>query len=321
MNADHLKLSIVIPVYNVEPYLATCFDSILPIKQMIECEIIVINDGSTDGSLSIIHEYKEKLNFKIINQTNKGLSSARNAGLKIARGEYVFFLDSDDFINHNNFIKIFNDGYLHQADVIMGDYYNYYSECKYSVSNNDKLDVGESPIILGNEQALLSYNKIHSVVWRSFYRRELIVGNSLWFHEGVFFEDVEWTPQVLFHSRDILYVPLAFYYYRQRVGSIVNSQYSPKKMEDAISVCNSLNQFIKGITNRQIQIILREHVFHLIFWSLIKTPQIDFYVKKDAMKLIRELKPMDKYKFIRVVYILAPSLTICTIRCMLKLRK
>lgn len=94
---DKIKISIIIPVYNVEKYIEECLISVLN-QTMKEIEIICINDGSTDNSLKILNNYKNKNeNIRIVNQENSGLSNARNVGLSLAKGEYIFFLDSDDF--------------------------------------------------------------------------------------------------------------------------------------------------------------------------------------------------------------------------------
>ncbi|MDG0811835.1 glycosyltransferase [Cohnella rhizosphaerae] len=118
-----MDLSIIIPVYNVEEYLQECLDSIYKIKE-INKEVIIINDGSTDSSQTIIDKYLEKypLDTKVIIQENQGLSGARNSGLNVAEGEYVTFIDSDDFIIPQKYVELFNLGVNCNLDIIVGGF-------------------------------------------------------------------------------------------------------------------------------------------------------------------------------------------------------
>ena len=118
-----LKLSIIVPVYNVERYLEKCLKSLCGLN--IENEIIIINDGTKDSSLEIAEKFRENHkneNIKIISQKNQGLSEARNNGLKVAKGEYISFIDSDDFVDTENYEQFINETIKDKVDIGIGRY-------------------------------------------------------------------------------------------------------------------------------------------------------------------------------------------------------
>ena len=132
--SNDIKISIIIPVYNVEKYLKQCLDNI--IKQIFtDFECICVNDGSTDSSLKILQEYASKDNrFKIINQENKGLAESRNIGLSVAIGDYVLFIDSDDFIDNNFCEVLYNDAKKYNCDVCFAERFDFDNNIKKKAS-------------------------------------------------------------------------------------------------------------------------------------------------------------------------------------------
>ena len=122
MSSKNPMVSIVIPIYNVEIYLKKCIDSILN-QSFDDFEIILVNDGSKDSSLDICNEYlKKDTRINLVNKTNGGLSSARNAGLNVAKGKYISFIDPDDCINENYFNILINKAEMNDCDVIVSGY-------------------------------------------------------------------------------------------------------------------------------------------------------------------------------------------------------
>lgn len=128
-----MELSIIVPIYNVEDYLEECLESLYNIKN-IELEIILVNDGSKDNSFKIMEKFKDMYPEKtvLINKENGGLSSARNAGMKAAVGEYISFIDSDDFIDVDEFERFFKEGQKDKLDVIVGNM-RYYTPEKQEI--------------------------------------------------------------------------------------------------------------------------------------------------------------------------------------------
>lgn len=243
-------LSIIIPVYNVEKYIDRCLNSVFQIDpNLLNYEVIVVNDGSLDKSMSIVMKYASLYrNLKIYEQKNKGLGAARNLGLTKSSGEYVYFLDSDDFINHIAFVDLFFEGRLRKADVIIGDYDKIMNEKAYSVSF--RIPVNNSILFRGKDFFLKHYRKyINTVVWRSIYKREYLQTRKFYFSEGIYFEDVNWTPKVLIAAHSVYYKPIIFYHYVIRDGSIINSSYSIRKFEDVLFIAKDLLSYATNKRN------------------------------------------------------------------------
>jgi glycosyltransferase involved in cell wall biosynthesis len=247
MNAVFPFFSVIVPVYNVESYLRQCLDSVIH-QDYSNYEVICINDGSTDDSSDILREYEqEDSRIKIIEQTNRGLSAARNAGIKAATGEYIFFLDSDDWIEPDT-LKILAQK-QNGEDMICFNGRRFFED--EQTEEPDK----------GIEEAALSgwdyYNK-YALMPRKFhfvctvlriYRREFLLTNNLFFKEGIFHEDNLFTPIVCYYAKSVKVIPDCLYIYRIRAGSITQ-QYEPKRMFDLVEVANVLSAFfipIKGI--------------------------------------------------------------------------
>lgn len=214
-----VKLSIIIPVYNTEEYLPRCLNSCL--EQDLpanEYEIIAINDGSSDNSLQILNAYALKYpNIRVINQENRGLGATRNRGLNLAIGEYIWFVDSDDWVLENCLLDI-------------------YENCK----DVDILETDRA--YLYKDHVLFNIAKWTGVPGYIF-NREFLIKNKLIFRENIYFEDSEFTPRVLYLSNKTVLYKKAIYYYYQRTGSIVHSE-SKKHCTDLILIIKSLYTFI-----------------------------------------------------------------------------
>ena len=213
---DQIKLSVIIPVYNVEQYLPKCLASVVQ-QTLKDIEIICVNDGSTDNCLKILEEFKSKDNrIKIINKENAGLGNARNTGLEEAKGEYISFIDSDDYIDENFFELLYNEAKEDDADVACGGI----------IREND----GEPYCLINYPQTVITddiYQKINiskatqfSFVWNKIYRHSFLKENELKFMPDINFEDLIYTPQVMLKSNTLVVVPNTFYHYIKREKSI-----------------------------------------------------------------------------------------------------
>lgn len=242
-----MNLSVVIPVYNVEAYIGMCLDSVIRIVEYdSECEIIIVNDGTLDHSMDVVRAHTANYpRIKLINQENQGLGAARNRGLQEAKGEYVYFLDSDDYVDLAAFYSLFDKGRKIGADVIVGDLWQIIDGVKKEVSYKIKT---EKDLLMNGSDFFSAYyrNCINTVVVRSIYKRDFLVSNSLFFSEHIFFEDTNWTPKVLLAANLILYSPIAFYFYVIRNGSIIQTDFSEKKMDDSLFVFEDLLILTKG---------------------------------------------------------------------------
>lgn len=216
-------LSIIIPIYNVENYLAECLDSVFA-QKVKNMEVVCINDGATDNSLLIAENYAQRhSNIRIISQSNQGLSAARNTGIRHATGDYVFFLDSDDTLNDASAL---NEMYIlaqkQEADIVVFN----------------ALINGETPYLTpfptqteainGTKLMQLFYNCSHTLmipIWGHLYRRQFLLDNNLWFKEGIYHEDILFTPIAQYlASRAVCHDTCVINYRWQRPGAITSKE-------------------------------------------------------------------------------------------------
>ncbi len=222
------KISVIIPVYNVEKYLARCLDSL--INQTFEdIEIICINDGSTDSSLSILKEYESKdKRIIVINQENQKLGAARNRGVEKSSGEFITFVDSDDWVDGDYLEKLYNALIKYNADVSMSCILKERaSGSKYYFLNNKKEKLVKDAANIINELIIL--NKWY-VVWGKLYRRSII--EDLCFIEHAYYEDIRYLVQASVNVKSVVKVPNVAYHYFANDKSIIRSGPSPKKTKD-----------------------------------------------------------------------------------------
>lgn len=238
-----MDVSVIVPIYNVEKYLKCCLESL--VKQVFsgDYEIICINDGSTDDSLKIIKEYESLYsNVRVIDQENKGLSGARNSGIKISRGDYIIFLDSDDYLKDENAIDImYRQAIEHKLDIVIVDFeYNFEQKTKNYRLNRS--NVIKNKILSGQvffDEGIRT-KSISSVVWNKMYKRDFIEQNKLYFIEGILHEDMEYTPRALYKANKVKYVDKVLIAYRQREGSIMSSNKQRNKAKDYVTIIESL---------------------------------------------------------------------------------
>ena len=247
-----MKLSIIIPVYNVEKFVGRCLNSCL--QQNIphkEYEIIVVNDGTEDDSMDIVMRYKNEYdNIVVINQDNKGLSCARNEGIKIAKGEYLWFVDSDDTIEENCLNFLLDTAFSNDLDVLCFNYYLIEEDNGKIASSH--ISHNKNTYIYNGKDFICKVSMPHPA-WLSLYRKDFLKKHSLFFIEGIYYEDQEFTPRAYYLANRILYLDKPVYYYVQRKGSIMrgdNPQSYKKRAKDMLVVADSLYSFI-GIYMKQ----------------------------------------------------------------------
>ena len=218
------KLSIIVPVYNVEQYLRKCVDSVLT-QDYDDYEIILVDDGSTDNCPAICDEYAHThytLNdtqIKVIHQANAGLSAARNSGIEKAHGEYVMFVDSDDYIELNVLGGMIKRMESDNLDVLRYNFQNVNEQCEVFLPFKDaKRDVDYSEEVVGGETFLNERLGPMCYAWQFIIKRELL--NDCLFKEGIYFEDTEWTPRMLLRAKRVASTPMVVYNYLWRTGSI-----------------------------------------------------------------------------------------------------
>lgn len=220
-------VSVIVPVYNVDQYLSRCINSIIS-QSLKNIEIILVNDGSTDSSGNIC-EYFAKLDnrIKVIHKKNGGLSDARNVGLNIANGKFIAFVDSDDFIHKEMYTILLKTIIENDCDIAESGYKEVYEN---EVINDEHLIVIKK--IYNRKDAVVSTIMDHhckNYVWNKLYKKEL--WEKIRFPIGEIFEDVSTTYKIINECTRIVKIDCVLYYYYQRQNSIVNSNFSLKKLD------------------------------------------------------------------------------------------
>lgn len=223
-----MKVSVIIPIYNVEEYLEECIDSILN-QSLDNVEIICINDGSTDNSLSILNKYSERnSNIKIINQENTGAGTARNRALKFAKGEYIYFLDGDDYLDKDTLLICYEEAKKGNLDIVTFDAILFY-EKSYNGNYGDNLErdeLLESRVKTGLEfmEEAFSRKCFRTESTINFYRREFLEKNNIKYSELKIYEDVIQVFDSFISAERIKYIPKRFMYRRVRNSSAVTTK-------------------------------------------------------------------------------------------------
>ena len=303
-----ILISFIVPVYNVEEYIVKCIESILELDfYIIPYEIIIINDGTKDNSIKKVENtFPNNPYIRIINQTNSGLSIARNVGLKHAKGKYISFIDGDDYINAKQ-LSLMVDNINGDEDIIIGNYYNSYP-------THTDINKNRIPNHCSNSGKFFFKNyylkDIYTVVWRNLYRKSYLIDNDLFFYERITFEDVEWTPRVIHQANKIRFINIPFYYYRKRENSIINSNFTIRKFEDITKVSTSLLRYSENL-ELSYKRIFHESASYFILLGLshIKASGLlNPITENKAIHIIKNLKHKSlKYKLLLIVYHLCPN--------------
>lgn len=234
---EKIKLSIIIPVYNVEIYLEECIESVLSQKTN-EVEIIAVNDGSTDNSLKILQNY-ERHNKKIvvIDQVNGGLSKARNIGLEHAKGEYVYFLDSDDYLLSNALKNMLDFIQSNNLELALFNALNSNEEYYFSESIIINSHKKEEFLI---EMDSLDFSLPPVPVWLYLYRRDFIEKHGLIFLDGLLHEDVHFTLKSIIIASRIGLKNIPIQYHRVQREGAITSQINFKHIESMLIISRKL---------------------------------------------------------------------------------
>lgn len=233
-------ISIIVPVYNVEKYLERCVNSIIN-QTYKNIEIILVDDGATDTSGKICDELKERdKRITVIHKTNGGLSDARNAGLKIANGEYIGFVDSDDYIEKDMFETLYNINKQHNADISIVSFYEIYDGKVIGVRDTANLEILNKTEAL---KELLIDTKIQSYAWNKLFKKELF--KDIKFPTNKNFEDIATTLLLFEKANKIVLFECPKYYYVRRDDSIVGVK-NYKTYKDYLDVIYDKYLYLKG---------------------------------------------------------------------------
>ena len=288
-----VKVSFIVPVYNSETYLSRCIDSILN-QTLSDFELILINDGSKDNSLSILNEYQNKdKRIKLTdNKQNQGQSVARNKGLKEAQGEYIMFVDSDDYIHPQTAEILYAIANKNNYKIVASTKANYLSKKQ---DNQDRLyELEEIKIKHHNKplETLLKNSFLNSVVWNKIYSRELIKDKS--FIEGIYFEDWPWTTCLFSEIKEIATINIPLYTYNNLNVSTMRSPFTEKKIKDYAHGIRYVYDYFSSSDKKHLWPLVRKHrISQSIKMMINKTYHEDISL---YCFLLKELKKCYKCK-------------------------
>ena len=234
-----IKLSVIVPVYNVEKYINKCIDSVITAVNNIDGEIILVDDGSNDGSGSICDKYGDQFSFiKVIHSANKGVSSARNLGIDCAQGEYLVFVDADDYVEPNIYETLLADIEGREVDLVIADYYINYPSCEKKYRNLKSASSlhGRSEII----KCFLSGSQIGNNIFDKIYKKNIV--GDLRFDKNVRIgEDLLFIYQYLKKVDNVSWERQPLYHYVFRDESAMNRVFTDKFL-DVLSVSDYILQ-------------------------------------------------------------------------------
>lgn len=259
----NVKVSVIVPIYNVEKYLDRCISSLLD-QTYSDLEIILVDDGSPDKSPEICDNYVLKYsNVKVVHKANGGLSDARNAGLSVATGDYIMFIDSDDYAETNMVEKLLEIAILNNSEVVIFGYFTDYVD-----ENENLLSTRETPAINGN------YNKssfknipidnemigLLGYAWNKFYRTEIIKTNNMKFSKGItLVEDILFNGPFLMQCKNISFVEDMFVHYMQRPRITLGNKFYENYFELKMMAIESVENLLIHWNKSENEIIENKH--------------------------------------------------------------
>lgn len=313
-----IKLSIIVPVYNVEQYIDICLNSIYSQNVEENCfEVIVVNDGSPDASMSIVARYARKhSNFRMLNQENQGLSMARNNGFDIALGKYVWFVDSDDWLSENSLATLLNLITQYDYDVFATPLLWIYER-----DNSTKLDFKLSEDIVLSGKDYLFKKFPYGASQRFVMKRAFYLKQGLGFSPNVLHEDGEFGPKMLYLASEVYLMSKSVYNYRIRISGSIMCTWRRKNSDDLVYIHKRLLVFCEtNINDSSEQILFKDIIFNTLIASIIfakdKWGSKEFksfyavnrsYIRDEATRLlflVKEWKLVLKY----MLYYISPLL-------------
>ncbi len=220
-------ISIIVPIYNVEKYLCKCVDSLIN-QTYKNLEIILVDDGSKDKCPEICDEYaKRDYRVKVVHKKNGGLSDARNAGMKIATGKYISFIDSDDYVSLDFIETLYNTMIKENSDIVECSVVKFYEDNHFDDYYDDFNVVNFSTV--DGLSALISENPFHQHVWNKLYKSDIVL--DIQFAVGKLNEDEFWTYQIFGKAKKVSKINKTMYYYLQRKNSIMGNKYDIRRLD------------------------------------------------------------------------------------------
>lgn len=304
------KISIIVPVYNVEKYLSKCIESIIN-QNYKDIEIILVNDGSTDNSGEICDKYMQKdKRIRVIHKINEGVSIARNTGLKVATGEYIAFVDGDDFVHEDIYTKLISIIDNSKYDLVMCRFYRSFANEK-NVIEQEPLRQGEyskesiyKELILpmiGNDFNNIGKTLIMGAIWRGLYKKEIINKNRIEFPKIKIAEDMLFHLNYLLYCNYVYVEKKAYYYYRYNSNSATKKYIT--SLWDTLNrqltmISNDLKKF--GLLNEESKERLKSNTFYFIAWCF--TNECNPNNTKKYRDVVKEMKKISNTRYFKSTF-------------------
>ena len=237
-------ISVIVPIYKVKKYLSKCIDSIIA-QDYKNLEIILVDDGSPDNCPEICDEYAKKdKRIRVVHKENGGLSDARNAGIKVATGEYIAFIDSDDYVAKNYISMLLYTLKKYDADISACNYIKVYED----TGRQEVEPKTDKELVMTNVEAMKDLFTLPSnsdvVTWNKLYRTSLFIDNNIEFPKGKLHEDNFTTYKLYYYSSRVAFVNVPCYYYLQRKDSIMGQKFNPRRL-DILLALKEIKKFVK----------------------------------------------------------------------------
>lgn len=288
------RLSIIIPVFNVENYVMDCLGS-LYCQDLCEndFEVIIVNDGSTDGSMQLVKRMAQNhSNIRIYNQKNLGPSAARNLAIKNSIGKYLLFIDSDDFLLPKKISLLLKIAEDQNLELLRADYLNC-DEQGNIVKKKENIHLSRSSYANTIIDGSILFSRIFDMEFFTpllLLNRKFILENNLFFEEGIYFEDVDFSTRLSFVVRRAMFVPIIFYVYRLRQNSITHT-IDLKKAKDLVYVINKLWNWLQyGKFGDNMTDAVLQNITHLSTYLFIRLAEPKLYQKKEEVLTFYKLK-------------------------------
>lgn len=269
-----MRLSVIVPMYNVEAWLPQCLDS-LANQTLKDMEVLLVDDGATDKTSEIAKDYSEKYsNFRYFRKENGGLSDARNFAIPYAKGDYIAFLDSDDWVEPTLYEKMVNT--IGNADVCVTDIEYFYDDPSKRFIMKGLTDWDADTI---QKRALLS----PLFAWNKIYRRDLFENDGYRYPVGTWYEDHPVTTMIFAKAKDIAYLPECLIHYRQREGSIMAAVNDPRIIQIFTVLEQVRNNFrTEGLYEQYYEELEYLHIEHLRLYGMFR------FIRSDNWKTYYE---------------------------------
>lgn len=291
MSSDEKLITVIIPVYNVERFLSRCIDSVLS-QSYKNLEILLIDDGSTDGSSEICDHYAERdYRIKVIHQKNQGIAAVRNVGVLKATGEYLFWLDSDDYVSEEIIYKLYNNLEKHHAEMSICNFAKG-MESEYTFQSKKNAECIEFDAKYGQEMIYKDdhYAFIMAASWAKLIKKELYDG--LKYPEGKLFEDIYMSHHLIQRCSKIVYTDEILYYYFQWPESILGKTLRIEKL-DYLDAFEDRILFYEKMNDFKLVELARVQYLHALIWeysrakNILHNPKMVAKIKKAYRKYYR----------------------------------